>query len=260
MSTRLSTSTSTVRAPQATWILAVAEMRLMTREWAAMVFAFAFPVLLMLILAGVFGTEPSEEYGGATPDDYYVADYVAVPLGALALIGLPVMVAGYRERGVLRRFASAGVPVGVVLAAQALVTVVLVVLGATAVLAVAAPVYGVPAIQRPGMVLVGLALGTVVMLGIGLVLGMLARTTRSAQALGLLAFFPMWLLGAGGPPRAVMPEPMQVVSDVLPLGRVSAAIRESWLGTSSIGADLTALLAWLLIVGVLTVLARRRLR
>ena len=237
--------------------IAANELRLMTREWTTMVFAFAFPVLLMLILGGVFGTEPSDEYGGATPDDYYVADYVVVPLGALALIGLPVMIASYRERGVLRRFVSAGVPTGQVLAAQALVTALLVLGGSIAVLAVAGPVYGVPAVEAPGLVLVGLVLGAVVMIGLGVAVGLVARTARSAQALGLLAFFPMWLLGAGGPPRSVMPDVMQTVSDILPLGRVAAAVREPWLDTGSSANDLVALLTWLAAVSLVLILLLR---
>lgn len=239
--------------------IAGTELRLMTREWTSMVFAFAFPVLLMLILGGVFGTEASPEYGGATPDDYYVADYVVVPLGVLALVGLPVVVAGYRERGILRRFASAGVSAGAVVGAQVLVTFGLVLLGAAVVLAVAAPVYGVPALRSPASVLTGFAVGTAVMLGLGAALGLAAPTARSAQALGLLAFFPMWLLGAGGPPRAVLPAAMHQVSDVLPLGRVSAAVREPWLGGGGAGDDLVVLLLWLVGAAVVLVaLARRR--
>lgn len=231
-------------------LMAGTELRLMTREWAAIVFAFAFAPLLMLILAGVFGTEASPEYGGVTPADYYVADYVAVPLGALALIGLPVMIASYRERSVLRRFEAAGVPVARVIGAQALVTFALVVLGAVVVLALAAPTYGVPAVQDALGVLTGFLLGGATMITFGVALGLLASTARSAQALGLLAFFPMWLLGAGGPPRPVMPEVMRTIADVLPLGHVATAIRESWLGTGQPGDNLLALVAWLVVSSV----------
>ncbi len=242
----------------ATTTLAGTELRLMTREWAVLAFAFAFPVLLMLILGGVFGSTPSPEYGDVTPDAYYVADYVAVPLGALSLIGLPVMVATYRENGVLLRLRAAGVPTTSVLGAQAMVTGVLVLAGAAAVLASAAPVYGVPAVHEPLQVVAGYLLGAIVMVSLGLVLGLSARTGRSAQAIGLLVFFPMWLLGAGGPPRAVMPPSMGAVADVLPLGRVAAAVREPWLGTGSPRDDLLVLLIWAVgTAAVLGVLVRR---
>jgi len=232
-------------------LIAGTEFRLMSREWAPMVFAFAFPALLMLILAGVFGTEATPEYGGVTPATYYVADYVAVPLGALSLIGLPVMIASYHERSILRRFEAAGVPSVAVIGAQALVTWVMVLLGVVVVLAVAAPIYGVPEVHDIGNVLVGFLLGSATMIGLGVVLGLLAGTARSAQALGMLAFFPMWLLGAGGPPRPVMPDVMATIAAFLPLGHVAAAIREPWLGTGSSVDNLLALGVWLAVVMVL---------
>lgn len=233
------------------------ELRLMAREWTPMVFAFAFPILLMLILAGVFGTAPAAEYGGIRPDDYYVADYVVVPMAALTLIGLPVLLAGYRERGVLRRFAAASVPLPAVLGAQAAVTALLALGGSLAVLAAAAPVYGVPAVQDPARTGLGLLLGLLVMTGLGLCLGMLMHTARSAQAMGLLLFFPMWLLGAGGPPRAVLPDAMATIADLLPLGRTADAVREPWLGTGASGDDLLTLVAWLLAVVLVGALIRR---
>lgn len=239
--------------------IARVELRLLTREWTVLVFAFVFPVMLMLILAGVFGTHPSPEYGGVAPDDYYVADYVAVPLGALSLIGLPVMVATYRERGIFRRFHGAGVTTRSVVTAQAGVTAMLVLVGAATVWAVAAPVHGIPAVQRPFQVLLGFVSGGLVLLALGLVLGLASKNPRTAQALGLLAFFPMWLLGAGGPPRAVMPEVMQRVSDVLPLGRTAAAIREPWLATGSVVDDLAVLAVWsVVLVALFAVIGHRR--
>lgn len=239
-------------------LIAGTELRLMTREWAVMVFTFVFPPLLMLILAGVFGTEASPEYGGTTPADYYVADYLAVPLGAVALVGLPVMIASYRERGILRRFEASGVAASTVIAAQALVASILVLTGAAFVLAVAAPTYGVPSVHNPLGVALGFASGTFTMVLLGVSLGLLAATARSAQALGLLAFFPMWLLGAGGPPRSVMPDAMGRVADLLPLGHVASVIRESWLGTGDPGGHLLALVGWLGVAATAVALLERR--
>lgn len=239
--------------------LASTELRLLTREWSAMVFAFVFPPLMMLVLAGVFASDPDPVYGGVSGSDYYVAAYIGIPLGALALIGLPVMLASYRERGVLRRFEAFGVPTRSVVTAQALVTSGMVVLGAVLVVATAAPIYGVPPVEDPARVAVGFITGLVTMVALGVALGLAAPTTRAAQALGMLAFLPMWLLGGGGPPRAVMTDAMQNVSDVLPLWHTTAAIREPWIGSGGVGDHLLALGGWLA-VGLLAVglLLRRR--
>src|SRR4029450_11167679 len=88
--------------------LAATEARLLTRDWTVLVFAFVFPAFVMLILAGVFGDEPDDGYANQRPDDYYVAASIGVVLTALALVGLPVALASYRERGVLRRFEAFG--------------------------------------------------------------------------------------------------------------------------------------------------------
>jgi len=118
--------------------LAATEARLLARDWTVVVFAFVFPPFVTLILAGVFGTQPDDGFGMKRPDDYYVAASIGIPMIALALVGLPVALASYRERGVLRRLEAFGVSAGRVVAAQAIVTCGLILLSAGLSLAVAA--------------------------------------------------------------------------------------------------------------------------
>jgi ABC-2 type transport system permease protein len=220
------------------------EARLLSRDWAAMVFAFVFPPLTLMVLAGSFGDSPDEAFGNQLPSDFYITGYIGIPLAALALIGLPVLLASYRERDVLRRFAAFGVSTRTVVAAQAAVTSVLVVLAAVIVLAVAEPTYGVPAMEDPVAVAAGFVAGTVTMVILGVALGLTMRTARGAQAIGLLAFFPMFLLSGGGPPPDAMTGGMRTIADVLPLTHAVSAIRDPWLGTGSVGGHLVALAAW----------------
>lgn len=51
---------------------------------------------------------------------------------------------------------------------------------------------------------------------------------KEAGALGPLAGFRVSLPGAGAPPTAVKREVMGRIADVLSLGHVARAIRESW--------------------------------
>jgi ABC-2 type transport system permease protein len=239
--------------------LAGTEIRLLTREWATMAFAFAFPPLFMLVLAGVFGTEDDMAGTGVSGTDYYVASYIGIPMGGLALVGLPVMLASYRERDVLRRFEAFGVPTGRVVAAQALVTALLIVLAAGLVVVAAAPIYGVPAIEDPLGVVTGFVAGTLTMLALGVALGLAVPTARSAQALGTLVYMPMWLLGGGGPPPEVMSDPMRNIADVLPLWHATSGIRESWLSGEEIADHVVALGLWCTVgVAAITILLRRR--
>ena len=101
--------------------------------------------------------------------------------------------------------------------------------------------------------------GLACFIAIGVALGSLLPSGRSANALGNLVFVPMFLLGGGGPPRAVMTRAMRTVSDVLPLSHLVGGLRQSWLGTT----DDPHTLWWPLLVaaaavGVAVVAARRR--
>ena len=236
--------------------LIATEARLLLRDWNVLVFAFVFPAFVMLILAGVFGTQPSGGFGNRRPDDYYVAASIGVPVIALALVGLPVALAAYRERGVLRRLEAFGISRLAVVGAQAVVTCGLVLVGAAVVLALALPTYGVPHLVHPGLTLAGLAISTVTLMLLGIAIGLAAPSARAAQAIGLLAFFPLYLLGGGGPPRGAMTGAMHVISDVIP--SAVPAIVEPWLGLGGVGSQLLVLAAWgAAALGVTMWLARR---
>jgi ABC-2 type transport system permease protein len=237
--------------------LAATETRLLMRDWTVLVFAFVFPPFVMLILAGVFGNQPDEGYAMQRPDDYYVAASIGVPIIALALVGLPVALASYRERGVLRRFEAFGITRGAVVGAQAAVTCGLVALGAVVVLAAAVPTYGIPHVVHPGELALGLAAGTLTLVALGVVIGLAAPTARAAQAIGLLAFFPLYLLGGGGPPKGAMTGPMRTIADALP--SPITAISDPWLGVAGLGSRLAVLAVWAAAAVVAACwLARRR--
>ncbi len=222
-----------------TWI----EVKLFAREPIAVVFAFAFPLVVLLVLAGVFGSEPDANFGGVAGIDYYVPGYLAVVIASAGLIGLPVHLASLRERGVLRRLRASSVPMANVLAAQTLVHVAMAALGGAVLLATGSLVYDVHAPSSVAGAVLGFSVGALSFVALGLLLGSLAPTARAAQAIGLVLFFPMWLLSGAGPPRGVMTEAMRQLSDVLPLTRVVTAIQEPWLGTGSNVSELMVLSA-----------------
>jgi ABC-2 type transport system permease protein len=220
-----------------TWI----EVKLFTREPITVVFAFAFPLVVLLVLAGAFGSEPDPDFGGVAGIDYYVPGYLAVVIASIGLIGLPVHLASLRERGVLRRLRASSVSMTSVFGAQTAVHVAMAALGGAVLLAAASLVYDVHAPSSVAGVALGFGVGALCFVALGFLLGSLAPTARAAQAVGLVLFFPMWLLSGAGPPRGVMTQTMRQLSDLLPLTRVVTAIQEPWLGTGSNVSELVVL-------------------
>lgn len=224
-----------------TWV----ELKLFAREPFALVFTFAFPLVVMVVLNGSF--QPGDPaFGDAAPSSYYLASYIGVVIGAIGLIVLPAHVAGYREQGVMRRFRAAGVPAWASLGAQLSVGALVAAVGSVVLVGVGALAFGAALPVLPAGAVAAFVLGTVSFLALGLALAIVLPTARAAQAVGMLLFFPMWLLSGAGPPPKVMGATMRQVSDVLPLTWVVHAVQEPWLGTGTDVAAMTLLAALLL--------------
>jgi ABC-2 type transport system permease protein len=231
------------------------EFKLTVRDPLVLTFVLVFPIVTMLIIGGAFGTEPDVAFAGQNPSHWYVASYFTVVVAATGLIMLPVHLATYRERGVLRRFAAAGFPRWSFAVTELVLGLVTIAVSGVLLLAVAAPVYGVPSVHSLGRVALGLFFGSIAFISIGVLLGTLLPSARAAQAVGLLLFFPSFLLGAGGPPPHVMGTALRRIGDVLPLTWMTNSIREPWLG---IGAPTGALAAVIALAVAATALAARR--
>lgn len=236
-----------------------AELRLLLREPMVAVGLIGFPLATVLVLAGVFGQGPDPDFGGVAPDDHYLAGYVGVVLAALGLITIPVHLATHRERGVLRRFRSSGLSAGVLVASQLLLGAVLGTAAVAVVLLAGSALYGLQLPEDPAGVLGWYVAGLACFTAIGVALGSVMPSGRSANAIGNLVWVPMFLLGGGGPPRAVMTSAMETLSDVLPLSHLVGGLRLSWLGAT----DDPHVLWWplavaALAVAVAVVTARRR--
>jgi len=101
------------------------ELKLFTREPVTVLFTLALPLLILYVLGGVF-TDPAQpdEFRGVGGQNYYPPAYVGLVTASIGLIALPVHIAGYRERGVLRRFRASAVPAVSVFGAQVFVAFV----------------------------------------------------------------------------------------------------------------------------------------
>ncbi|CAN5834295.1 ABC transporter permease [soil metagenome] len=240
------------------WKLTWVELKLFAREPVSVLFTFAFPLVMLVVLAGVFGSESeAESFFGLRPTDYYGAAYPSVVIAAIGLVAVPVHLAGYRERGVLRRFRASSVPVTAVIGSQLLVGLVATVIGAVVLVIAAVLLYDSALPESVGGAVLSMLVATVAFLGLGLLLGSLARNARSAQALGMLLFFPLVILSGAGPPHDVMGDAMANVAGVLPLTWVVDASLEPWL-FSGLSASNLLLLLGLLVVSVAVSIRRLR--
>ncbi len=235
------------------------ELRLFRREPFSIVFVLAFPLMMMMLLSAVFGNDQANAsdvengmlvWRGVTPADYYTAASVASVVAALGLLTLPINVAGYRERGILRRMRASSVPAWVVVAGQLTLALITFLAGALVMTVVARFGYGATMPDDVIGVVVALLVGALAFGSIGLLLATVVRGSRAAQGIGLMLFFSLWLISGTAPPRAVLPATVRDLGGWLPLSHLVIAIQDPWFGAGWSFESLGVLLAYAIVAGI----------
>lgn len=235
------------------------EFRLFRREPLSVVFVLAYPLMMMMLLAAVFGNSQADArqvengmltWRGATPANYYTAASVAGIVAALGLMTLPITLAGYRERGILRRFHASSVSATTMVSAQLTLALLTFAGGAVVLCLVARLGYDAMLPHDLLGVAVAIVAGTAAFGAVGLLLATMLRTSRSALGIGLLLFFSLWLISGTGPPRAVLPAGLRDVGGLLPLAHLVIAVQDPWFGRGWSGTDLAVLVAYAVGAGI----------
>jgi ABC-2 type transport system permease protein len=234
------------------------EARLAWRRPVGLIGGVGIPLLLVVI----FGNLPSfhksmASLGGLTIFDVYVPIMIVFALAMLALLGLPMPLASYRELGVLRRLSTTPVPPSWVLAAQSVVQLCVAVAAIVAIMAVSMAAFGAPAPANPGGFVLSIALSIAGLFPIGLMIAAISRSANAASVIGRLAFFPLIFFAGLWLPRPLMPAVLLDISNYTPLGAAVQAIQASMLQGFPPAAPLLVLAAYAVVFGFL---ARRFFR
>jgi ABC-2 type transport system permease protein len=106
--------------------------------------------------------------------------------------------------------------------------------------------YDVTGPEDPLLVIAGFALVALAFSSLGVLLGALLPSPRSAQALGVMLWFVMLMVGGAGPPPEVLTGAMRTVGDLTPLLHAVRALQDGWLG-------LDAGYSWLVVAALIVV-------
>lgn len=221
-------SVSTLQPGSVLGRLALAELRLFVRERVGPLFAIGLPQALLIAFGNIpFYNAPRVNLGGRTLLDVYVPILAAFVLATLALNVVPQVLAGYREKGVLRRLRTTPVGPSRVLAAQLLVNLATAVVSVAALLVVARCAFGVALPRQAGGYVLGLALAAAALLAIGLFVAAVSPNGRTAGAVGVALFYVMMFFAGLFLPIAAMPSTLRHISRATPLGAAVQALTDA---------------------------------
>jgi ABC-2 type transport system permease protein len=225
--------------------LTLTELKLFLREKSGPAFGVGLPLLLLVIFGNLpFYREHRDDLGGRTLLEVYVPILIAFVLAMLALNVLPPVLAGYRERGVLRRLRTTPVGPVRVLAAQLILTVLTAAVSVTALLLVARLAFGVALPRQMAGFLLAALLATLALTALGLLVSGAAPGGRSANAIGAALFYPLVFLGGLFLPIQTMPATLRHISHFSPMGAAVTAMQDATNGHWPHGLTLVTLLVW----------------
>jgi ABC-2 type transport system permease protein len=214
--------------------LTVAEARLFLRDPVSVLFGVLFPAALLLGLGAVPALrEPAEEFGGASFVEAWAPAALALGLGIIAVQQIPVVVATYRERGVLRRMSTTPVPPAAMLAAQLLVALAAAVVAGALVVVSAWLLLDVPLPARPLAFASAFVAGFAALLALGVLIAAVAPSVRVATGTATVAYVVTMFAGGVFLPSFLLPDALVRVGAHVPPG--VPALLGTWSGASATG-------------------------
>lgn len=211
-----------------TWV----EIKLLAREPLTLIFTFALPLLILVVLGGIFRTSNvlEEILVDRPPIDWYVPAYMALVTASIGLISLPVHLTGYRERGVLRRFRASGVSESSVFGSQLLVSLGIALIGSGLLFVLGALIYDADPPLDPLSFVLAFLVGVAMFAAVGILLAAVTPTARAAQGLGLILWFVMLFVSGTSSPSLLLPVWLRRIGQALPLYHVVQAFERPWNG------------------------------
>lgn len=210
------------------------EQKLAFRSADIMIFGIAMPIGVLFLIAVVAGQKTA---GGSSYTflESAFASLIAVGICACAFMGLPLTIADYRDKKILKHFFVTPCSPVRMLGANVLCSAVMAILSAVAVVLVSVFVFGYR-MQGNVLVFVGMWFLTLIsMLSIGLLMASLCRTVKAVNAITSLVYFPMLFLSGATIPFELFPEGLQKVASVLPLTQGIKLMKEASMGIQTEG-------------------------
>ncbi|AEG43425.1 ABC transporter permease [Isoptericola variabilis] len=252
------------------------ELRQFWRERDAVIFIFAYPIVMMAIFSTVFGSAEQGTEQGMTVDfaRYFLPGMIATGVMLTSFQSLAIAIAVERDDGTLRRLRATPLPASAYFGGKVVLTIATSVVQTAILLAVAALAFDVPLPTDPGrwftfawVFLLGTATGTVC----GVAFSSLPRSGRSATAVVTPVVLVLQFTSGVFFAFYMLPGWMQTASSLFPLKWIAQGMRSVFLpeemvvlepgGSWQHAETAGVLVAWLvvaLVVGIRTFRWRRR--
>ena len=206
------------------------ELKLNIRNMNMVIFAIIIPVIVLIVLGFIYGFKPAAEGMEYTFLEQSFGALCTISICAGGLMGLPLVVSEYRERKILKRFRDTPVSPTKLLAVEFTIYV-LYSIASMIILFLAAVAFWKVRLHGNLLAFLGSWFLTLIStLSIGMMVGGIAKNTKTASMIACILYFPMLIFSGATLPFEVMPGIMQKIVSVFPLTQGIQLMKATFLG------------------------------
>src|SRR4051794_3493682 len=194
----------------------VVEAKLFFRDAGTWIVLLLLPTVILVVLGMI--RIPGDGVGGFRFIDVFVPSLVVITLATLGVNTMPIRLATYREKGVLRRLSTTPVQPVTLLSVQLVINLAAAIGAVLLLLVVGRLAFDVPFPRHFAGFAVAFLLGMASLFALGLLVAAVAPTARAGAALSLPMFFLVMFLGGVYLPRFLLPRFLIHLGDYTPPG------------------------------------------
>lgn len=206
------------------------ELKLNIRNMNMVIFAVIMPLVVLIVLGFIYGTKPVADGAEYTFLERSFGALCTISICAGGLMGLPLVVSEYRERRILKRFQVTPVSPLKLLLVEFSIYVVYCIVSMITLFPAAMLIWNVRIKGSLSAFLGSWLLTMVSTLSIGMMVGGVAKDSKSASVIASILYFPMLIFSGTTLPFEVMPSVMQKIVSVFPLTQGIELMKSAFLG------------------------------
>lgn len=216
----------------------IVEIKQFARQRDNMIFTFSLPIILLILFGQIFHGEVG--HTGVSFRQYFIAGIIASGLMSTTFVAVGVSIAADRDDGTLTRLAGTPLQPAAYFAGKAILAFVTATAEVAALLGVGVLLLGLHLPATPGR---WLTLGWVLILGsvtctlLGIAVGCLVRSTRSAFAVLNLPYLVLSFISGVYFVFAKLPSGLQHIAAIFPLKWICQGLRSAFLPDSLLAAE-----------------------
>lgn len=206
------------------------ELKLSIRGMDMVIFAICFPLIVLIILGAIYGDQPAFPGAGYTFLEQSFSALATISICAGGVMGLPLVVADYRSKHILKRFKVTPASPALILLVQVAIYTLYAVCSLLLLYLTATFFFGYQFYGSFFHFLGGYLFVMAAMFSMGMMVGGVAPNTKVASVAASALYFPMLIFSGATVPYEAMPAALQRAADLLPLTQGVKLLKATSLG------------------------------